>query len=143
MGRLQLQLILLLGSLSILAVAQSAPFKLEFREMLLQTPKGLTPSPRLRQLDGKRVKIEGFMAMQENASTGGFWLCPTPIFQDESGAGTGDLPPNAVFVQVRGAGSKPVSYLRGKLSVTGKFHLKGAHPRLVLLLDSMPPKKKS
>jgi hypothetical protein len=80
--------------------------------------------------------MTGFMALMENPPPGGFWLCPNAVFQDESGAGTGELPPNAVFVAVRGAGKKPVSYLAGRLSVSGILRLNPEHPRLTLTLDS-------
>jgi hypothetical protein len=76
------------------------------------------------------------MVLMEQAPAGGFWLCPSAVFQDESGGGSGELPPNAVFVQVRGAGKKAVAFLAGPLTVTGKLYLKPQSPRIVVTLDS-------
>ena len=121
---------------SIMAFGQSKPVPLAFNKMLFPTSRGLTLSLELQQLAGKRVVLEGFMALLEKPPAGGFWLCPSPVFQDESGAGSGDLPPNAVFVVVRGAGKKPVAHLFGKLSVSGVLSLKSTSPRIVVTLDS-------
>jgi hypothetical protein len=129
-------------SLAILSAhSQVKPEPLAFRQMLQPSVRGLEPTPFLTKLNGKRVMIEGYMAQLEDAPAGGFWLCPTPVFQDESGGGSGDLPPNAVFVVVRGAGSKPVAYLRGPLSITGTLKLNRESPRISLVLDSQAESK--
>lgn len=116
--------------------AQAKPIELSFKDMLSSSSRGLSPTPALEAANGKRVRILGFMARLEDSPKGGFWLCPNPVFQDESGAGSGELPPNAVYVVVRGAGTKPVAHLAGRLAVSGVLQIKKETPRLVLTLDS-------
>lgn len=118
------------------AVAQAKPIDLSFSNLLVTGSRSLKPSPKLLAANGKRVRITGHMAQMEDAPTGGFWLCPRAVFQDESGAGSGELPPNAIFVQVRGAGKKSVAFLAGPLTVTGKLFLKAESPRIIVVLDS-------
>jgi len=112
------------------------PIMLRFAELLHRTERSLKPTPTLERANDKVVSIEGFMAQMEAAPVGGFWLCPTPVFQDESGAGTGDLPPTAIFVVVRGASDGPVAHLRGRLRVSGKLALSDSSPRIQIVLDS-------
>lgn len=45
----------------------------------------LKPSEKLRSLNGKRVRIVGFMAEMEHQPEGYFYLCSRPILCDESG----------------------------------------------------------
>jgi hypothetical protein len=119
----------------------SAPLVLRFTELLQSTERSLKPTATLERAKGRLVAIEGFMAQMETAPSGGFWLCPTPVFQDESGAGTGDLPPTAIFVVVRGAGDGPVAHLRGKLKISGRLALSEKTPRIQILLDSKEASK--
>ncbi len=119
-----------------LCLSQGKPITLEFRSLLRPSDRGLAPTKALLDANGKRVRMKGFMPLMETPPIGGFWLSPTPVFQDESGAGTGDLPPNSVFVMVRGAGQRPVKYLAGLLSVSGKLKLNPSSPRIVITLDS-------
>lgn len=115
---------------------QTKPIELPLSKLLVPTGRGLAPSREAMDAAGKRVRLEGFMALMEEPPAGGFWLCPSPVFQDESGAGTGDLPPNSVFVVVRGAGKKPVAHLFGKLAMTGTLSIRAEAPRMVLTLDT-------
>lgn len=55
-------------------------------------------SPRVRELSGQRVRLRGWLVVFEEAPGDGFWLSPRPVFQDESGAGSGELPPSCVRV---------------------------------------------
>ena len=127
----------LLGILvSMPQLPKSEPIMLRFAELLHRTERSLKPTPALERANGKLVSIEGFMAQMEDRPIGGFWLCPTPVFQDESGAGTGDLPPTAIFVVVRGAGDGPVAHLRGKLRVSGRLALSETTPKIQIILDS-------
>jgi hypothetical protein len=131
-----LTLALSLGGMIGVGIGQSKPIELSFSKLLVATGRGLGPSEVATASLGKRVRIEGFMALIENPPLGGFWLCPNQVFQDESGGGTGDLPPNAVFVVVRGAGKKPIAHLAGRLAVSGILSIKSEAPRFVLTLDS-------
>lgn len=119
-----------------LGLCQTKPIDLTFKGLLRPTSRSLKPTEALLQANGKRVRITGYMARMEDPTAGGFWLCPSPVFQDESGGGTGELPPNAIFVVVRGAGKKPINYLAGALSVSGRLNIRTEAPRLTITLDS-------
>jgi hypothetical protein len=95
---------------------QSAP--LGFAELLDPGPK-LKPSSKALALQGKRVTLVGFMAEMETPMRGGFCLVPRPISLDESGAGTGDLPLESVFVVVPGAEGRVIPHVNGALEGTG------------------------
>ncbi len=128
--------VFLLSTLASHAQAPKKPIELAFPKLLAPSSRSLQPTPLLTGANGKRVTITGHMALMEHPPHGGFWLCPSPVFQDESGAGTGDLPPNAIFVKVRGAGDQEVAFLRGSLVVTGVLHLQKEAPRIQITLDS-------
>jgi hypothetical protein len=85
--------------------------------------RGLKPSARLLGLEGKRVRMVGFMAQMEVPPKGGFFLCAAPVFAGEGGGGTADLPPDAVFVIVQSASGKELELVRGPLEVTGVLEL--------------------
>jgi hypothetical protein len=93
--------------------------KLSFDEFFEPGPRGLLPSRRLLDLDGKRVRLVGFMARMELLPKGAFFLTPRPVYCDESGGGTADLPPEAVRVVVRSFAGKPIPYTPRLLEVTG------------------------
>jgi len=92
---------------------------LEFREFFAPSNLELKPSAKLLALNGKRVRLVGFMAQMEDAPPGAFYLCPRPVFCDEAGGGTADLPPNAVRVIVRSAKDKSIAFTPQLLEVTG------------------------
>lgn len=119
-----------------LAQTRAKPVDLPMGAMLKESGRGLESTDSLRKLDGHRVRLKGFMAQMEEPPKGGFWLVPRPVFQDESGGGTGDLPPNSVFVIVRSSPSKSISYLPGGITVTGTLKLSNKSPRISLVLDS-------
>jgi hypothetical protein len=96
---------------------------LRFSELLEHAGEALRPSSRAAALAGRRVRLDGFMARMEDPPRGGFWLVPRPLECDESGDGTGDLPPDAVFVVVRSAAGREVAFRSGALSVTGILEL--------------------
>jgi len=50
-------------------------------------------------------------------------LLPLVVSADESGAGTGDLPVESVFVLMRSAIGREVPYRPGLLEVTGALHV--------------------
>lgn len=91
---------------------------LALRELLDPGPK-LQPSSKARSLEGQRVRIAGFMAKMEEPLKGSFYLVPRPMSLDESGAGTGDLPLEAVLVLVRGSENETIPHLPGALEGIG------------------------
>jgi hypothetical protein len=88
-------------------------------ELVESGPAGLGPSAKARAHAGSRVRLVGFMARMEEPQVGAFWLAPRPVECDEGGAGTGDLPPEAVRVVVRSRPADPVEHLEGPIAVTG------------------------
>ncbi len=114
---------------------------LTFRELLVPTAKELQPSAKLLALRGKRVRMVGFMIDQEEPTKGTFYLWKRPVFNDESGAGVGDVPPDAILVVVRGAKNAVISHTARPLQVTGILEVgprtedNGASTMLRILLD--------
>jgi hypothetical protein len=91
---------------------------LEFRDLLDSGPK-LQPSAKATALDGKRVRVVGFMAEMEEPIPGAFYLVPRPIRLDESGAGTGDLPLESILIAVPGSEGKIIPHAEGALEGIG------------------------
>jgi hypothetical protein len=117
-----------LGLLSLLAAppkparAPAEPLALEFGDILQPGPKA-EPSAKVRALRGKRVRLVGFMAHMEEPPAGAFYLVSRPLHCAEDGAGTGDLPLDAVRVVVRSSAGEEIPFYPGLLSVTGVLEL--------------------
>ncbi|MGZ6130983.1 MAG: hypothetical protein ACXWLF_03095 [Myxococcaceae bacterium] len=123
------------------------PVPLAFSELVRPTSTALVPTAKLLSLKGRRVRLTGFMARMELPSKGAFWLTQSPVFCDEAGAGTGDLPPSAVFVVVRSLAGEPVPFTPRLLEVTGVLEVgyraepdgRATHIRLILdRLEDLP-----
>jgi len=121
----------LLAALVLSAGASTAPTassleapRLELRELLSPGAKP-GPSARARALRNRRVRLVGYMAELEDAPRGAFYLASRPVRCDEGGAGTGDLPPDAVRVVVRSAAAEEVPFYPGLLEVTGVLVIGG------------------
>jgi hypothetical protein len=131
-----------------LAVILSAadPAALAFSEFFRPASTRLQPSDKLTGLDGQRVRIVGFMAQMEDGPSGAFYLAARPVNCDEGGAGTGDLPPDAVLVVVPWSAGAEIRFLPGPLEVVGTLHLgaatrqDGSPSRIRIVLDSPQPK---
>lgn len=102
--------------------AGSEIVQLEFREVLQPGPKA-EPSEKVRGLQGKRVRMIGFMAHMEDAPRGAFYLVSRPLHCAEDGAGTGDLPPDAVRVVVRSSAGEEIPFYPGLLEISGLLQL--------------------
>lgn len=86
--------------------------------------KGLEPSATLLALDGKRVRMVGYMVRQPSAPIGSFLLSPLPAdISGEDEPLADDLPPNIVAVEIVGASQRPVPLLSGLIQVTGVLHV--------------------
>lgn len=100
----------------------------------------LTPSAKLEALNNHQVKLIGFMAQMEDEREGSFYLVPRPVFCDEEGGGTADLPPEAVLVIVPFRSHQKISFVPGLLEVTGVLELSakevdGQVSRIRLIMD--------
>jgi hypothetical protein len=88
-------------------------------ELLVPGTAELRPSEKLLALEGKRVRLVGFMVRMELPPRGAFYLVPRPLSCDEAGGGTADLPPQTVRVIVPSAAGKQIAYNPRPLEVTG------------------------
>ncbi len=105
-----------------LALAQAPP-TLTFDQILESGAGRVRLSARLHELESRRVRMVGFMPQMEIPPRGAFYLCPRPLFLDEGGGGTADLPPNAVRVVVRSVPGGEVAFIPGPLEVTGVLEI--------------------
>jgi hypothetical protein len=95
---------------------------LKFHELfkLPVGPRGLVPSDKLIGLNGKQVRMVGYMAKEENPTPGMFILSPLPVnMGDEDESFADDLPASAVFVHMGTARNDVVPYLPGLIKLTG------------------------
>jgi len=93
---------------------------LKFREMFKWPvgPRGLEPSEKLLRLDGRPVRIVGYMVEQETMRS--FILAPLPIkLGDEDENLADDIPPGVVFVHSVAPESPDLRYRPGLLELTG------------------------
>jgi hypothetical protein len=137
--------VFLVGLLVASGAAAPPPEPLSFQEFFESSSSALRPSARLLSLVGKRVRLVGFMARMESPPKGGFYFCAHPVLATEAGAGTADLPPDAVLVVVRSAAGKEVTHIARPLEVTGVLELgplvdeDGRVSRIRVVLDSSAP----
>lgn len=103
--------------------SQAAVQPLSFSQFFEPATATLRPSSKLRSLEGKRVRMTGYMAQMEMPPLGAFYLCPRPVFCDEAGGGTADLPVETVRVVVPSLVGREVRFLPGPLEVTGILEL--------------------
>lgn len=96
--------------------------ELKFRDLfkLPVGPKGLEPTDKLKGLDGKRVRIVGYMVQQEPPISGGFLLSPLPVVVgDADDSFADDIPASAIFVSLPKASDTIVPPLPGLIRLTG------------------------
>lgn len=100
--------------------------ELRFRDIfkLPVGPRGLEPTEKLRSLDGKRVRIVGYMIAQETPVAGSFMLSPLPVMAgDEDESLADDIPPSALFVVLPRGRSTVVPALPGLVKLTGTLRV--------------------
>lgn len=87
-------------------------------------PAGFEFSDKARQLDGKLVRILGFMIHQDEALNGVLMLAPFALSTNEAEYGLcDDLPPAIVFVTVPKSRDARVPFTPGPLVLTGTLEL--------------------
>lgn len=108
--------------------------------------KGLALSEKVQGLNGKRVRILGYMVRQNPPTPGRLLLAPFPVqLHDEEYGLADDLPPSTVHVFVAEKGEQPVPFTPGLLLLTGRLEVgnreeaDGRISTVRLHLD--PPKK--
>lgn len=99
--------------------------ELRFRDcfQLPVGPRGLAPSPRLLALDGRQVRISGYMASAEIPTAGAFILAPLPVkLGDEDESLADDLPVSIIHVRLTPS-DLLLAPLAGRLWLTGTLHI--------------------
>jgi hypothetical protein len=100
--------------------------ELKFRDLfkLPVGPKGLEPTEKLLALDGKRVRIVGYMVRQQPSPKGAFLLSPLPTtLGDEDESLADDLPPTSLAIALDKSRDLAVPMLPGLLQLTGTLHV--------------------
>ncbi len=122
--------------------------ELRFRDIYRNPigPRGLELSEQVLALDGKRVRIVGFMVAQEPSTPGVFMFAPVPsaISEDDEGLAD-DLPPSTLFVHLPLASELIVPNLPGLIQLSGTLSvgarseaISGRVSSIRLLLDKGP-----
>lgn len=109
-----------------LGAAPAGVSDLKFRDLfkLPVGPKGLEPTDKLKTLDGKRVRIVGYMVQQEPPIAGGFLLSPLPVVVgDADDSFADDIPASAIFVNLPKAADTVVTSLPGLIQLTGTLRV--------------------
>jgi hypothetical protein len=89
---------------------------------------GLELTDKLRQLDGQRVRILGFMVQEEEPPPGRLMLAPMPVQIHEHDNGLAeDLPASVMFVSVPTSPNAPVPFVPGLMLLTGTLSV-GSRP---------------
>ena len=99
---------------------------LKFNEFFVMPvgPLGLEATAKLRSLDGKRVRMLGYMVRQEKPPVGTFLFAAIPVQIHEHDNGLADdLPPATVCVAVPTCRAKPVPFAPDLMALTGTLHL--------------------
>lgn len=116
------------GAAAVYALLPAPPpgvAELRFSEMFERPvgPRGLRASGQLLALDGKPVRIVGYMAAAGLPTAGRLVLTPLPVeLGDEDEHLADDLPPNVVFVHLSGPAAEQVlPNYHGLLHLTGRL----------------------
>jgi hypothetical protein len=87
-------------------------------------PLGLEAGARLAELDGKRVRLVGYMVQQEQPGTGAFVLSPLPLTLGSADEGLADeMPPTALLVQLPESARFSPAHMPGLIQVTGRLQV--------------------
>lgn len=100
---------------------------------------GLTPSKRLQELRGKKVRILGFMVEQASYARDYFLMTAVPLSLDEEHF-SNDLPPASLLVKLKPGANEKVVFSPYPLLLTGTLEIghaeetdgRTSHLRLVL-----------
>lgn len=85
-------------------------------------PRGLRITQRLSELDGRRVRLVGYMVRAD--VTGGFVVSPLPVELSEADESLADdLPPSAVLVELPRETALLSAHMPGLIQVTGRLRV--------------------
>ena len=131
--------------------AQATPvaaLELKFSDFFVSPlgPRGPQVTPLLRSAHGQKVRITGYMVVEEEAPVGRFFLSPRPLSMSEHADGdANDLPASALCVLMPpGQRSEPLGHTPGLLRLTGQLQVgrqemeDGRVTWVRLLLDAKP-----
>jgi hypothetical protein len=100
--------------------------RLEFEEFFAQPigPRGLVVSDKLRSLDGKQVRISGYVVQQDSEKGGLLLMTTVPVqLHDEHYGLADDLPAATLFVHLNSQRSQKGVSARGKIEVSGTLSI--------------------
>lgn len=115
-----------LPSTNALPSLPSGVSELKFSEFFRQPigPRGLEYTEKLRSLEGRRIRILGYMVRQEQPVEHGFLLSPVPLTLHESEYGLADdLPVTALHVFTTKDLPARIPHTPGPMLLTGKLSL--------------------
>jgi hypothetical protein len=123
--------------------AASQPVELRLSKIFNPVgPRGLEISATVRRLEGREVRVAGYMVRSDAAVSGAFLLSPVPVQLHDGDGLADDLP--AATVLVEGLIHRPIAYTPRQLTVTGVLHLgpreepDGRISFVRLLVDELP-----
>jgi hypothetical protein len=99
---------------------------IKFREFFKMPigPGGLEPTEKLLELNGKRIRIFGYMVNAEEPSPGPFILAPLAVSMAEKEDGPADdMPATVIFVHLENGKDWIVPHVPGLLKLTGVLSL--------------------
>lgn len=111
-------------------------------------PYGLEPTEKLVAMNGRRVRLVGYMVREETPAPGRFLFSPLPVsLGDEDESLSDDLPPTTVFVHLPGGKERKSPYVPGPIHLTGTLEVGAADEpdgrvsSIRLLLDGATAKR--
>ena len=135
----------------LMTAAQATPLaalELKFSDFFVSPlgPRGPQVTPLLQSAHGQKVRITGYMVVEEEAPVGRFFLSPRPLSMSEHADGdANDLPASALCVLMPpGQRSEPLGHTPGLLRLTGQLQVgrqemeDGRVTWVRLLLDPKP-----
>jgi hypothetical protein len=109
------------------ATSTDDPVDLRFSDFFRQPvgPRGLEIADGLRAIDGRTVRIVGYMVSREDAQAGRFQLTPRPVRMSEHADGDADdLPPATVTVLLDPTQQdRIVAHQPGLVALTGRLQV--------------------
>lgn len=112
-----------------LPAPEDGAVELKFRDIYRMPvgPRGLEMSAKVLALNGKKVRMVGYMVERESPTPGSFILSPLPAtIGDDDESLADDLPPSVVFVELETAAAHELAFMPGLLHFTGTLRI-GSH----------------